>query len=175
MIRRVRIKSTENNVWNTFETSASTFGELKAELTTVNFDRKRVVVRETRSTLELKDAVLPSGDFTLYLMPKATKSGSDESFANLTLEDIENASYHVLRSYCVANGFPANGRTMVEMRNDLRTIAQNNNASSPLKKEIIEDLYAVIEKIQALDEVSDAEYLAILDADLANIRQELGV
>jgi hypothetical protein len=57
--------------------SANTFGALKSEIG-LTFDNKKVVVKETRVTLENDDAVLPEGDITLYLFQKQSKHGNDD-------------------------------------------------------------------------------------------------
>ena len=57
--------------------TALTFGELKNAIGQ-NFDNKKVVVKETRVTLENNDASLPDGDITLYLFQKQSKHGSDD-------------------------------------------------------------------------------------------------
>lgn len=78
MERQVRIKNTISNNWETHTVTAETFGDLQDELGTSWSDNK-VIVRETKTTLDLKGAKLPDGDFTLFIMPKRTKAGSSET------------------------------------------------------------------------------------------------
>lgn len=67
------------------ETSAVTWGELMDELHQredtkhENFTKKEVVVRETRNQLKLDSALLPGGDFNLYVYPDESKSGLDDN------------------------------------------------------------------------------------------------
>lgn len=73
------------------ETSAKTWGELQNDLSSagINISGMKSVIGETQLTLESGKAVLPEEDFTLFLMQKKTKSGSD---------DIASMGYRDLRS-----------------------------------------------------------------------------
>lgn len=66
-------------------TNVETLRELKPILISKGIDiaGMKLVVGETRNELSIDEAVLPTGDFKLYLMPQKTKSGSIES-------DLEN-------------------------------------------------------------------------------------
>lgn len=57
--------------------SATTWGELQDDLNAAGVSHRgmSVVVGETQNTLESSQAVLPEGDFTLFLMPQKVKSG----------------------------------------------------------------------------------------------------
>jgi len=67
-------------------TNVETLRELKPILVSKGIDiaGMKLVVGETRNELSIDEAVLPSTDFKLYLMPQKTKSGSIEG----DLEDI---------------------------------------------------------------------------------------
>jgi hypothetical protein len=66
-------------------TNVGTLRELKPILVSKGIDiaGMKLVVGETRNELSIDEAVLPDGDFKLYLMPQKTKSGSIE-------DDLEN-------------------------------------------------------------------------------------
>ena len=61
------------------ETFATTYGELKIDLKKekISLKDKRVIVREGKVSLELDEAVLPAGNFLIYLFPQKVKSGSE--------------------------------------------------------------------------------------------------
>jgi hypothetical protein len=68
-------------------TNVGTLRELKPILVSKGIDiaGMKLVVGETRNELSIDEAVLPDGDFKLYLMPQKTKSGGIE-------EDLESIS-----------------------------------------------------------------------------------
>ena len=78
MTRKIKIYTT-NGMPGTIETNVSTLGELKPILRQreVNYDGMKLLVGETKNELSQDEAVLPEGDFKLYLMPAKTKSGVD--------------------------------------------------------------------------------------------------
>lgn len=77
--RKIKVLSTIG-VSGTIETNVTTLGELKPLLAQreIDYSGMKMMVGETRNELSLDDAVLPEGDFKLYLMPQKTKSGSIE-------------------------------------------------------------------------------------------------
>lgn len=91
MTRKIKIYTT-NGMPGTIETNVSTLGELKPILRQreVNYDGMKLLVGETKNELSQDEAILPEGDFKLYLMPAKTKSGVDFDEMEETLERIEN-------------------------------------------------------------------------------------
>lgn len=77
--RTVTIYSTQSKSSQTIETSAKTWGELKAEMPSTG--NVRAVIRETRNTLESSSTQLPDQDFTLFMYPQRVKSGDEETIA----------------------------------------------------------------------------------------------
>lgn len=59
--------NSEATTWGQLQDSLSSFGDLS---------KLRAVVKETKTTLELEDAILPVEDFTLFLSPKQIKAGA---------------------------------------------------------------------------------------------------
>jgi len=74
-------------------TNVETLRELKPILTSKGIDitGMKLVVGETRNELSIDEAVLPTGDFKLYLMPQKTKSGSLED----QVEEVESIVYRI--------------------------------------------------------------------------------
>ena len=91
MTRKIKIYTT-NGMPGTIETNVSTLGELKPLLRQreVNYDGMKLLVGETKNELSQDEAILPEGDFKLYLMPAKTKSGVDFDEMEETLERIED-------------------------------------------------------------------------------------
>ena len=94
MTRKIKIYTT-NGMPGTIETNVSTLGELKPILRQreVNYDDMKLLVGETKNELSQNEAILPEGDFKLYLMPAKTKSGVDfeemEDSINRIAADVE--------------------------------------------------------------------------------------
>ena len=91
MTRKIKIYTT-NGMPGTIETNVSTLGELKPILRQreVNYDGMKLLVGETKNELSQDEAILPEGDFKLYLMPAKTKSGVDFDEMEETLKRIES-------------------------------------------------------------------------------------
>ena len=89
MTRKIKIYTT-NGMPGTIETNVSTLGELKPILRQreVNYDGMKLLVGETKNELSQDEAILPEGDFKLYLMPAKTKSGVDFDEMDENVEDI---------------------------------------------------------------------------------------
>lgn len=67
------------------ETNVTTLGELKPLLRNkgIEVESMKLLVGETRNELSVDEAVLPEGDFKLYLMPQKTKSGNISDVSSL--------------------------------------------------------------------------------------------
>ena len=90
--RRIVVFSNANGQREILENSThTTWGELKAELSDKGFlvDRLEAVVRGTRATLKLDDAVLPETEFTLILVEKEMKSGAKSSFDSMGVIELK--------------------------------------------------------------------------------------
>lgn len=78
MSRLVKVFATGNDNIIEITTSATTWGQLQAELrSTKNLDvsNMNAKVRSSKVTLEHKDAELPTGEFTIFVTPAKVKSG----------------------------------------------------------------------------------------------------
>lgn len=78
MTRDIKIYSTLGNL-GTITTNATTFSEIQSVLEdkVPSLNSLKVLVGETKNELSEGSAILPEGDFKIFLVPKATKSGSD--------------------------------------------------------------------------------------------------
>lgn len=77
-MRKVTVWSTKGKKKSVYETEAKTWGELQ---TVINEDYDLNSLKATenvnKTSLEHVDAVIPEGDFVLFLRPEKTKSGAD--------------------------------------------------------------------------------------------------
>ena len=98
MTRKIKIYTTAG-MPGTIETNVSTLGELKPLLRQreINYDGMKMLVGETKNELSVDEAVLPTEDFKLYLMPVKTKSGVDFDEMEEAVERIEDKLDEVLR------------------------------------------------------------------------------
>ena len=89
MTRKIKIYTT-NGMPGTIETNVSTLEELKPILRQreVNYDGMKLLVGETKNELSQDEAILPEGDFKLYLMPAKTKSGVDFDTMDENIDEI---------------------------------------------------------------------------------------
>ena len=97
MTRKIKIYTT-NGMPGTIETNVSTLGELKPILRQreVNYEGMKLLIGETKNELSQDEAVLPEGDFKLYLMPAKTKSGVDFDEMEEAIERIEDKLERIL-------------------------------------------------------------------------------
>lgn len=74
-MRKVTVVSTQANDRREFQSEATTWGQLKREISSMITGDMKATVRETRVDLEHEEAQLPTGDFTIFLFPNKVKSG----------------------------------------------------------------------------------------------------
>ena len=106
MERIVKIYSSNADKILKCVSSATTWGELKTDLDRdgIEYEKNSVVVKENKTSLELDDALLPEGEFTLRLTPKNIKSGAD----NINTNDVDKWSYEQVKTYCKTHNVPYN-------------------------------------------------------------------
>jgi len=99
-MRKVVLKMTTQKDPIEHQSEARTFGELKKELRQVKWSGMRVVERGTKTTYQMDDAVLPQGEFLLFLVPEKVKSGRKTSGGTEELsKPIDECSYNECRSH----------------------------------------------------------------------------
>lgn len=177
MKRQVSIKNTTSNSKETFMIEATTFGELQTELG-VDYSDNKVIVREGRQTLELKDAKLPEGSFHMYVMPKKTKAGAYKFAADTNWEDL---GHNDLRAASKERGLPAVHVASSDMREALEAFVEPTEEASVDKAEvlsliqnaagIISDIYSKVEQLDTDGTVGIS--IEELNADIEAIQREL--
>lgn len=74
--RKVTVASSSSNRAKQYETSATTWGQLKNEISELLTGDLEAIVNPGHVTLSQDNSVLPTGDFKLYLIPTKNKSGA---------------------------------------------------------------------------------------------------
>jgi len=162
--RKVSLKVTSQKELIKKEVEARTFGELKKELKDIKWDGMRVVVRETKNTLQDDGALLPAGDFILFVVPEKVKSGGKDG--KKKLKDVDGASYNDLRSHAsFLNKIKSAGIAMNGGTEDLRVAVKAYYAAleTPGKADDIDALAAI--------ELARANINAAIDAIIATAGQ----
>lgn len=133
-MREVVLKLTTQKDLIKHQSAASTFGELKREMKQVKWSGMRVVERASKATLQMDEAVLPQGDFLLFLVPEKVKSGRKTSGGASELSGpIEDCKYNELRSHISwlnrekDAGLPMSGGT-ADLQKILKKYYKNNPA-----------------------------------------------
>lgn len=178
MKRQVSIKNTTSNSKETHMIEAATFGELQEELG-VDYSDNKVIVREGRQTLELKNAKLPEGSFHMYVMPKKTKAGANYNFPNDT--NWEDLGHNDLRAASKERGLPVVYVPSVDMRETLEEFVEESKEPSADKVEllaklknaidILGDVYFSVDQLDADGSIGIS--IEELEADIEAIQAEL--
>jgi hypothetical protein len=122
-------------------TEAVKWGQLIDDLSrnaiSYNSGGMKAVVGETEVTLESNDAVLPTGNFTLFLLPQKVKSGLEESYEDSYNDEDEDETEE---SVVVATVSPENWtkadavnqiNLVINRLNDIKVYVQSS-VSNPL-------------------------------------------
>lgn len=139
MSRKITIYSTKTKATQEITTPVTTWGELKPLVNSeMGVGNAKCMVRETRNTLENNEAVLPTGDFIVFVYPEKVKSGNEkiEGDAYASLSDaklrqacnrkslVSNGKAHVLRSklraYDKRHGFVGMDKQHLKVKNKSR-------------------------------------------------------
>ena len=77
MTRKIKIVTTVG-ISGTIETDVTTLGDLKPLLAAqdISYSGMKLLIGQTKNELSEDVAILPEGDFKLYLVPSKTKSGA---------------------------------------------------------------------------------------------------
>lgn len=155
--RKVTVVSTKNNKVKFYETAATTWGELNAEINN-DFDLSNLKATENvnKATLEHVNAVLPEGEFRVFLRPVKTKSGHDfdnMKFGELraTFKDDEEVKKFL------TGKVSASGRNWTQLKTDeLRDFLKEYHSKAQPKSQVVTD--DVVEENVA-EEVTKEEFI----------------
>ena len=83
-MKKIVVISTQKTQPTILNSDATNLAGLKSSLGFLgDLSQMRIVVKETKQTLEFDDSVLPEGDFTLFVSPKNIKAGAQDIIAVL--------------------------------------------------------------------------------------------
>lgn len=122
-MRKVTIYSNKTRATQEINTNVSTWGELKSLINEdMMVSSARCMVKENRMTLESAQAVLPTGDFIVYVYPTKVKSGITED----AYTDLTDAK---LRKACQKKSLSNTG-TGASLRSKIRAYDKRHNINS---------------------------------------------
>jgi hypothetical protein len=170
MSKIIIIVDTKNPQPQKFEdVNATTFGELKSELSgKFNFDKKAVVERESRNSLEHDGAKLPNTErVVLYTSQKKIKGGMADtpSITHADVDDMSRKELMATAKELVAAGADP-GETLHKytnqssdaLRANIKALIVEESSSDAAKEEIIsaingvqETLTDVVARVEALE------------------------
>jgi len=106
-VRKVVVFSQRDNQLVNVESDAVTWGQFKTEFSSeISFKNMRGVVKSTKNTLDVDEARLPDGEFTIFLFPKKVKSG----MATYTKSEyLKSFTSKELRKMCSERGLGTSG------------------------------------------------------------------
>lgn len=98
MSRKVTVVNPQTNQPVEINTSAETWGELISEIEAKNISVSGMkgVIRETKVSLQSREAQLPDDDFTLFLFTDKVKSGFDTEQMMKDLRDEFNTAFETI-------------------------------------------------------------------------------
>lgn len=157
--RKVTIVSTKNNKVKFYETAATTWGELNAEINR-DFDLSNLKATENvnKTTLEHVDAVLPEGEFRVFLRPVKTKSGGHD-FDNMKFGDLRATfkNDEEVKKFLTGK-VSASGRNWTQLKTDelrdfLKEYHSKGKKTKPVVAEVVEENVAQ----EVVEETTDTE------------------
>ena len=133
--------------------TGTTFGDLKAHVTEINFDNASVMIHATRTTLHDDDSMIPAeGEVILLVVPKEMKAGAD--YADMKRNELMTA----VRGFIDNNGDDA----MVyfgnypQMRSDaVIGLLNNYNPTAPEEEVALADLPEYSNLVASYQEVAE--------------------
>jgi len=128
MSKTIRLINSNLGKVRTHQTDATTWGELKTEVSDMYSGNVKAVVKENQVSLEVDTASLPEGklssdefdyDFAIFFVTKESKAGAD----------YESWDFHRLRRKVASRGMNNNNKTKAQLIADLRRTDERNTSS----------------------------------------------
>lgn len=148
-MRTIKIVQTATASVNRFESEATTWGELADQIKgEYNLDKVKATVKETKGTLEHHDAVLPEGEFTIFLRAAKNKAGGKNKFSSMSFKKLRAwvKKHPEVKDYFKKN--PIEGRNWTqwsaeELANTINNfVNKEGETAEPTKKEEVEEVQA---------------------------------
>ena len=164
-MRKIRVINSNLGKVKNVETDATTWGQLKEQISDMFRGEVNAVVKENQVSLELSSATLPEGDlagedkdqdFTLFVVTKESKAGVD---------DYDRMGFNQLRAECAqrtsVEGNAGNYGSSNEMRRKLREDDRTNSPSHTTQLDRIEaKLDSILQAIESAPIEDGAEQVS---------------
>lgn len=177
-MRTVNVVSTKGSL-KQIQTNASVWSQLVKDFEDQGFsvDGLKAIVAETKNTLESGDAVLPTGNFTLFLSPINIKAGADSDNQyefDYTLADVEELSYPQLRAELKAIRTQA---SELEDDNVFGIIGNYTHDTVDQLREKLTEVYELFEEVEEVVEVVAPSGVSVLNlaSRILEIEYQLGI
>ena len=143
-MRTIKIVQTATASVKRFESEATTWGELAEQIKgEYNLDKVKATVKETKGTLEHHDAVLPEGEFTIFLRAAKNKAGGKNKFSSMSFKKLRAwvKKHPEVKDYFKKN--PIEGRnwtqwSVEELANTINNFVNKEGESSVQAEEVEE-------------------------------------
>lgn len=143
-MRTIKVVQTATASVKRFESEATTWGELAEQIKgEYNLDKVKATVKETKGTLEHHDAVLPEGEFTIFLRAAKNKAGGKNKFSSMSFKKLRAwvKEHPEVKDYFKKN--PIEGRnwtqwSVEELANTINNFVNKEGESSVQAEEVEE-------------------------------------
>ena len=149
-MREIRVFSTK--VKKKLQSDVSTWGELKRILSVndISYTGMSAALSGSKVSLQHNDAILPTENFVLYLMPTKVKSGINvDAFSYM---DLRVAIQEIIESAgdTAKNFFNASKNYTRKTTEELRQLLKDWNTQVPVKSSKNVEIESIIDKLQKM-------------------------
>ena len=148
-MRTIKVVQTATASVKRFESEATTWGELAEQIKgEYNLDKVKATVKETKGTLEHHDAVLPEGEFTIFLRAAKNKAGGKNEFSSMSFKELRAwvKEHPEVKDYFKKN--PIEGRNWTQWSVEELANTINNFVNNDLKPTPTENAANISESVK---------------------------
>lgn len=148
-MRTIKIVQTATASVKRFDSDATTWGELTDQIKDeYNLDKVKATVKETKGTLEHHDAVLPEGEFTIFLRAAKNKAGGKNKFSSMSFKKLRAwvKKHPEVKDYFKKN--PIEGRNWTQWSVEELANTINNFVNNDLKPTPTENAANISESVK---------------------------
>lgn len=148
-MRTIKVVQTATASVKRFESEATTWGELAEQIKgEYNLDKVKATVKETKGTLEHHDAVLPEGEFTIFLRAAKNKAGGKNKFSSMSFKELRAwvKEHPEVKDYFKKN--PIEGRNWTQWSVEELANTINNFVNNDLKPTPTENAANISESVK---------------------------
>lgn len=148
-MRTIKIVQTATASVKRFDSDATTWGELADQIKDeYNLDKVKATVKETKGTLEHHEAVLPEGEFTIFLRAAKNKAGGKNEFSSMSFKELRAwvKEHPEVKEYFKKN--PIEGRNWTQWSVEELANTINNFVNNDLKPTPTENAANISESVK---------------------------